>query len=44
MGSLNSVVSLLPGLRGNDMERDDEVECQIKVKRYIYIMDSMTPK
>ncbi len=43
LGSLNSFLSLLPGTGTNLINKDNEKESILRVKRFIYIMDSMTP-
>jgi signal recognition particle subunit SRP54 len=43
LGSLNSFLSLLPGAGTNLINKDNEKESIQRIKRFIYIMDSMTP-
>lgn len=42
LGSLNSFMSLLPGMGTNLINKDNEKESIQRIKRFIYIMDSMT--
>lgn len=44
LGSLNNFMSLLPGVGTNLINKDNEKESILRIKRFIYIMDSMTPK
>ena len=44
LGSLNSFLSLLPGAGTNLINKDNEKESIQRIKRFIYIMDSMTPE
>jgi signal recognition particle subunit SRP54 len=44
LGSLNSFLSLLPGAGTNLINKDNEKESIQRVKKFIYIMDSMTPE
>jgi len=43
LGSLNSFLSLLPGAGTSLINKDNEKESIHRIKRFIYIMDSMTP-
>lgn len=43
LGSLNSFLSLLPGAGTSLINKDNEKESIQRIKRFIYIMDSMTP-
>lgn len=43
LGSLNSFLSLLPGAGTNLINKDNEKESIQRIKKFIYIMDSMTP-
>ncbi|XP_010049962.2 signal recognition particle 54 kDa protein 2 [Eucalyptus grandis] len=42
MGPIGQVFSMLPGLSSELMPKDQEVESQAKIKRYMTMMDSMT--
>lgn len=42
LGSLNSFMSLLPGAGTNLINKDNEKESITRIKKFIYIMDSMT--
>ncbi len=44
LGSLNNFMSLLPGVGTNLINKDNEKDSILRIKRFIYIMDSMTPK
>jgi signal recognition particle subunit SRP54 len=42
LGSLNSFMSLLPGMGTNLINKDNEKESIERIRRFIFIMDSMT--
>ena len=42
MGPLGQVVSMIPGLNANLIPKGKEKEGTERVKRFIYMMDSMT--
>jgi signal recognition particle subunit SRP54 len=42
MGSLNQVISAIPGLGANMIPKGKEKESVARIKRFLYIMDSMT--
>jgi signal recognition particle subunit SRP54 len=44
LGSLNNFMSLLPGAGTGIINKDNEKESINRIKRFIYIMDSMTPE
>lgn len=44
LGSLNSFLSLLPGAGTNIINPNNEKESIQRIKKFIFIMDSMTPK
>ena len=44
LGSLNSFLSLLPGAGTSLINKDNEKESIHRIKRFIFIMDSMTPE
>lgn len=44
LGSLNSFLSLLPGAGTSLINKDNEKESIQRIKRFIFIMDSMTPE
>jgi signal recognition particle subunit SRP54 len=42
MGPLNQVVSMIPGLSSNLIPKGKEKESTDRIKRFLYMMDSMT--
>lgn len=42
MGSLNQVVSMIPGLNANMLPKGREKEGTARIKRFLCMMDSMT--
>jgi len=44
MGSLSSVVSMIPGMNSNVMNKDQEKMAVARIKKFLSIMDSMTEK
>ena len=44
MGPINQVVSMIPGLSSNLIPKGKEKESTERVKRFLYMMDSMTPE
>jgi signal recognition particle subunit SRP54 len=44
LGSLSSFMSLLPGVGTNLINKDNEKESILKIKKFLYVMDSMTAK
>ena len=42
MGSLSSVVGMIPGLTSNMIGKDQEKFAVERIKRFLYMMDSMT--
>ena len=41
---MNSFMSLLPGAGTSLINKDNEKESILRIKRFIFIMDSMTPE
>jgi len=42
MGSLSSVVSMIPGMNSNVMNKDQEKFAIVRIKKFLSMMDSMT--
>ena len=42
MGSLSSVVSMIPGMNSNMMTKDQEKFAMARIKKFLCILDSMT--
>jgi len=42
MGSLGSVMSMIPGMNSNMIPKGKEKEASARIKRFLYMMDSMT--
>jgi len=44
MGSLSNVVSMIPGFNANMIPKGQEKESTDRIKKFLYMMDSMTDK
>ena len=43
MGPLSNVVGIIPGFNANMIPKGQEKESTERIKKFLYIMDSMTP-
>ena len=44
MGSLSNVVGMIPGFNANMIPKGQEKESTDRIKKFIFLMDSMTAK